>query len=308
MTSIRKTDGKWSKEEMGLYFLALFNTAAPKRFSTMPYQKKICALTEFGLLKQQKEHNKTPAEAAIEWAEIYRHLFIDSGVFSLANAEAIRKKVSFEEGLKLKLSDIEGGEEYLADYINTCQQIKNVVWGYIEVDLGGRDEKIKTRERLHAAGLSPVPVYHPLLDGADYLEYLCKRYDRICVSNLVQSNSETRSILTAFVYNFIMQLPKESRPYVHYLGVSPSQSAFAHNCLGSCDSSSWARGRRYGVEMVMTFSQIVPFQSVEGENPFAPTVGNNKQHYLCQHFEMNNFGIHGYENYYEEVHRSHMAI
>jgi hypothetical protein len=304
MTAIRKTDGKWSKDEMGLYFLALWDTDMPSKLATMPYQKGISALIEYNLLAREDD----AVEAALDLTKIYRHLFIDSGVFSLANAEAKRKNVSFEEGLRLKLSDIDTGEEYLAAYMAMCHQIKDYVWGYVEVDLGGRDEKIKMRDRFHAAGLSPIPVYHPLLDGTDYLEYLCDRYDRICVSNLVQSNSETRSILTAYVYNFIQQRPKKKRPYVHYLGVSPGQAHFAHNCLGSCDSSSWAMGRRFGTEQTMAFSQLISFTSPEGENKYAPVVGGKGGYHNSQRFQMSNWGMHGYENYYEEVHRSHMAI
>jgi hypothetical protein len=302
--SIQKTNGKWSRKEMGLYFLALWDTDMPSKLSTMPYQQNISALIEYGLLAREGD----PVAEAIGLTKIYRHLFIDSGVFSLANAEAKRRNASFEEGLTLKLSDIETGEEYLAAYMAMCQQIKDHVWGFVEVDLGGRDEKIKTRERFHEAGLYPIPVYHPLLDGTDYLDYLCDRYDRICVSNLVQSNSETRAVLTAFVFDRIMKRPEKKRPYVHYLGVSPGQAHFAHNCLGSCDSSSWSMGRRFGTEQTMIFSQIVPFVSPEGENKYAPVQGGKNGYQNSQRFQMTNWGMHCYENYYEEIHRSQLAV
>jgi hypothetical protein len=300
----RKTDGSWSPNERGIYFLALWDTDMPSKLATLPYQKNISALIEYGLL----EHNPPAAECAINLAKSYRHLMIDSGVFSLANSEAKRKGVSFEEGLRLKLADIDTGEKYLADYMAMCQQIKKDVWGYVEVDLGGREEKIKTRERFHAAGLCPIPVYHPLLDGTDYLDYLCDGYDRICVSNLVQSSSETRAILTAFVYDRIMRRPENKRPFVHFLGVSPGQAHFPHNCLGSCDSSTWAMGRRFGVEKTMAFSQVVPFVSSDGNHRYAPVQGGVDGYQNSQRFQMMNWGMHGYEDYYEEVHRSHMAV
>jgi hypothetical protein len=34
------------------------------------------------------------------------------------------------------------------------------LWGYIELDKGGRENKLRTRTRLHNHGLNPIPVYH----------------------------------------------------------------------------------------------------------------------------------------------------
>jgi hypothetical protein len=302
--SRRKTDGSWNPEERGLYFLALWDTDMPKHLGAMPYQQGISALIEYGLL----ESHGDPAEVAIELSGIYRHLMIDSGVFSLANAEAKKRGATFEEGLKLKLADIEKGEQYLADYFAMCHAVKEKVWGYVEIDLGGREEKIKTRERFHKEGLCPIPVYHPLLDGTEYLHYLCDNYDRICVSNLVQSSYETRSVLTAFVYEHIARRPKNKRPFIHYLGVSPGQAHFPHNCLGSCDSSTWAMGRRFGIEKTMTFSQLVPCVSADGQHRYTAKIGSEEGYENSQRFQMMNWGMHPYETYYEEIHRSHLAV
>lgn len=299
-----QTNGNWSHSEKGLYFLALWATDMPRKLSTMPYQKRVCALAEFGLINE----TDNPAQTTSQLVDAYRHVFIDSGVFTLANAEAKKRKASFEEGLKLKLSDIPLGDKYMAAYMNLCHQVKDQVWGFVEIDLGGREEKIKTRQLFHDAGLCPIPVYHPLLDGADYLDYLCERYDRICVSNLVQSSHETRSVLTSFVYDRVMRYPEGKRPYIHYLGVSPGQAHFPHNCLGSCDSSTWAMGRRFGEEKIIIFGQSIPFDSQNADKHYAPKQGGDAGYEKSIRFQMWNWGLHPYEQHYEDVYRSSVAV
>ena len=61
----------------------------------------------------------------------------------------------------------------------------------VEVDQGGRENKIKTRARLEKMGLRPIPVYHPLNDGWDYFDYLAENYDRICMGNVVNAEASS---------------------------------------------------------------------------------------------------------------------
>lgn len=57
-------------------------------------------------------------------------------------------------------------------YVEIIRKFENDAWGCIEIDQGGRENKIKTRAMLEGMGLRPIPVYHPFLDGWDYFDYL----------------------------------------------------------------------------------------------------------------------------------------
>lgn len=119
--------------------------------------------------------------------------------------------------------------------------LKDDCWGYIEIDQGGRDHKIKTRALLEAEGLRPIPVYHPLNDGWDYFDELAQRYDRICVGNLVQAEPESRKRMLATIWERRRRYPDL---WVHLLGYTPNAllNAFPVN---SCDSSTWLSAVRW---------------------------------------------------------------
>lgn len=164
-----------------------------------------------------------------------KRIFLDSGVFNLAMTYARKHEVSHDVGLSMAPEEIDGFSDLFDQYVDLVRTHGDHLWGYIEIDQGGRENKIRTRARLEALGLRPIPVYHPLNDGWDYFDYLAQRYDRICFGNIVKADRATRIRLIATAWERHRKYP---HVWIHLLGLTPNEwlNAFPVN---SGDSSSW---------------------------------------------------------------------
>lgn len=170
-----------------------------------------------------------------------KHLLIDSGVYWLSTQHAQRHHLSMDQALTMKPDKVDGFNELFDKYVDIVQTYENKLWGYIEIDQGGRANKIKTRTKLEAMGLRPIPVYHPFNDGWDYFDYLAQRYDRICFGNVVMADMPTRKRLCATAWERRRKYPNL---WIHLLGMTPSDILTAFP-INSCDSSTWIGGLRW---------------------------------------------------------------
>ncbi len=174
--------------------------------------------------------------------EIHYHerLFLDSGVFGLAAEHARRHDMSHNQALSTPVDQIDGWHQFVAWYIEVCTKFKDIFWGYVELDLGGTAQKIKTREYLESQGLRPIPVWHPLQDGLEYGEMLMESYDRICLGNLVKSDEKTRlTVLRALAH-----VKGRKKTWVHALGLAPVPFAHAFP-INSLDAMTWLAPMMY---------------------------------------------------------------
>lgn len=147
-------------------------------------------------------------------------VLLDSGIFWLTNAhKRAHAGMTMNEALSLAPEDVMGFEKLWARYVEIIELHKDDLWGYIELDQGGAENKKRTRARLEGMGLAPIPVYHPLNDGWDYFDELCSRYDRICFGNVVQASSEDRRRLLATLWERKRRYPDV---WVHVLGYTPN--------------------------------------------------------------------------------------
>ena len=169
------------------------------------------------------------------WMVAGANVFIDSGIFNLTNEHMKKHNITMDEALALAPEDIDGFEQLFDKYISIIRQYGDNSWGYIELDQGGRENKIKTRAKLEKMGLFPIPVYHPLNDGWDYFDYLAERYDRICFGNVVQADKETRRKLVTTAY---FRKQKYPNLWIHLLGLTPNSWLYSLP-INSTDSSSW---------------------------------------------------------------------
>jgi hypothetical protein len=146
-----------------------------------------------------------------------------------------------DAALSTSPQEMDGFEPLLERYSYIARRLENRLWCYIEIDQGGRENKIKTRARLEKLGLRPTPVYHPLNDGWDYFDYLAERYDRICVGNIVNARPPARRRLIATIWERHRKYPDL---WIHMLGLTPNQwlNSFPVN---SGDSSSWLHAIRW---------------------------------------------------------------
>jgi hypothetical protein len=170
-------------------------------------------------------------------------ILLDSGIFWLTNEHKRAHGITMDEALALPTSAIDGFEDLMALYLELTTAYGPDLWGYIELDLGGPDGKRATRRMLHDRGLSPIPVYHPLGDGPEYIHELAEGYDRVCFGNVVQANEQARKRLMATAWHLHRQYPDL---WIHLLGYTPDQKLLAFpGAADSCDSSSWLTAMRW---------------------------------------------------------------
>ena len=229
------TGGKWDYKEKNVYFLA----TSPSHFKRCEvlkyYDYMLCAVNEI-----KNEDDEQFLKDAIDDG---KKVFIDSGVFNLTNQHARNHNMTMDEVLSMAPERLDGFDSLFDKYVRIIKEIGEESWGYIEIDQGGKDNKIKTRDRLHKLGFNPIPVYHPLVDGWDYFDYLAERYDRICLGNIVQAQKETRKRLLATMWERKRKYPNL---WIHCLGLTPNEHCLAFP-LSSCDSSSWISTVRWMV-------------------------------------------------------------
>lgn len=170
-------------------------------------------------------------------------VFLDSGVFNLANQHAIAHGISMDEALGLHPAELDGFAPLRRAYVDTVKRYEDRLWGYVELDQGGAERKRETRAGLEDEGIVPIPVYHPINDGWDYFDELCQTYDRICVGNVVQAMPSVRRRLLSTIWERRRAYP---HVWIHLLGVTPGELVGTLP-FDSCDSSTFVGSLRYGV-------------------------------------------------------------
>jgi hypothetical protein len=234
-STLKKTGGgRFDPHEGNIYFIA-------SNMDSLEYGSQVHDY----ILIAINEVNSIDLPRIERWLTSGKKLFIDSGVFNLATTYARKHDVSMDVALSIAPEQMEGFEALFKKYVNLIKHVESDVWGYIEIDQGGRDNKIKTRARLEALGLRPIPVYHPLNDGWDYFDELASQYDRICFGNIVQADPYTRKRLLATMWERHRRYPEL---WIHILGLTPNTHSHSYPS-NSADSSSWLAGMRWSHAM-----------------------------------------------------------
>lgn len=196
-------------------------------------------------------------------ADPRQKVLLDSGVFWLASRHAEANGLTLPEALAAPPEWIDGWDKLLATYIDLVKLHEADLWGYVEPDQGGADGKRRTRAELEELGLRPIPVYHPLGDGWDYLdELLDAGYDRLMVGNLVQANYAERDRMILSVWERIRRRPRGERPWLHLLGLGP-YSSLAALPSNSVDTSNHVQSMRYGA-LIPGAMALGPFSRLYG--------------------------------------------
>ncbi len=177
-----------------------------------------------------------------EWLAGGKRILLDSGVYALAMRYARQHAVPLPQALGMNPEDVDGWGELFEIYVEIVRKYGDRSWGYMELDLGGRPNKIKTRAKLEALGLRPIPIYHPLVDGWEYFDELAQRYDRIGIGNVVDAMPSVRKRLMATIWQRRTRYPGL---WLHLLGLTPNQYVHAYP-FNSADSSSWLATVRFG--------------------------------------------------------------
>lgn len=171
-------------------------------------------------------------------------VFLDSGIFNLTNEHARKHGVTMDEALAMPPEEIEGFDALWDKYIDLVVRYADRLWGFIELDQGGAENKRKIRARIEKeTGHVPIPVYHPLIDGWEYFDEIVEGYDRICFGNIVQARAPVRKRLIATAF----ERQRKTAPdvWIHLLGYTPNEWVHALPWYGSADSSTWLSSVRW---------------------------------------------------------------
>ena len=240
-----KTGGSWDPSDRPVFF-----AACVENHLTLCAEGHDYLLAAVNHMEEKAGFRKEVFDAI----DAGKKVFIDSGIFNLTQRHSEKHGITMDEALGTAPEDIDGFDNLFDRYCEIIGVLGDRAWGYIELDQGGRENKIKTRTRLEALGFNPVPVYHPLNDGWDYFDELASTYDRICVGNVVQADTETRKRIIATIFERCREYPDL---WVHLLGLTPNPWMNAYP-MGSCDSSTLAAGIRWGHSRNETASALQP--------------------------------------------------
>ncbi|WP_406205344.1 hypothetical protein OH807_30690 [Kitasatospora sp. NBC_01560] len=234
MTTVLPTGGgTFDRAERPIYF-----TAGGGEYNAGPF-----ILTAVNELMGDAEEQRLRA-----LLDAGNRVLLDSGIFWLTNRHTRTHGVSMDEALALPPESIDGFGELRERYIYLARTYGDWLWGYIELDQGGLLHKREQRARLQELGLSPIPVYHPLVDGWSYFDELASQYDRICVGNIVQASAPVRLRILHTLWERRRAYP---HLWIHALGLTANEW-----CLplapDSCDSSSWLAPLRWNHQRIET--------------------------------------------------------
>jgi hypothetical protein len=241
-----KTGGVWDPTDRHIVFAA-----------SNPTVLKICIHNKNVLAPMDRLAAEGGVSTIDQFVEEGRNVFVDSGIFNLAMEHARQHDCSMNEALALAPDAIDGFDDLMEKYLAIVGEAGDRCWGYIEMDQGGRENKIKTRAFLESKGLRPIPVYHPLNDGWDYFDELAQNYDRICLGNIVQADQKTRVRLLTTVLKRRQAYPNL---WIHGLGMAPVPYLMSLH-LDSVDASTFlfpVRWSKWPVTAAMTKAVLMP--------------------------------------------------
>lgn len=228
---VKQTGGKFNPAQRHIYFLA--GNRRDMEYASPFHDYLLLAVNEINTPEDEQALRGLIASG--------KHMFLDSGVYNLATTHAKKNNVTMDIALSTPPEDIDDFENLFKRYCSLVGELGNELWGYIEIDQGGRENKIQTRAKLEALGFAPIPVYHPLNDGWDYFDDLAQNYDRICFGNIVNADRHTRRKLLATLSERHERYPDL---WVHVLGLTPNEWMNAYPA-DSADSSAWLGSVRW---------------------------------------------------------------
>jgi hypothetical protein len=213
-----------------------------------------------------------------------RKVLLDSGVFSFASDYGRRNGKSQAEAWATPPDVMPGFNRLWDRWVHLATTYTDRLWGYIEMDLGGMDSKRRLRAMAEAAGLQPIPVYHPLYDGWDYFDDLATTYDRIAMANFTGPNLN-RSIRKRLLMTAWERHRRYPDLWLHLLGYSPNEWSPGVFAADSADSSSWVNSLRYGrlrgTSYLRAFGEIPRLTPVDAdESTLAARMSSGDYHCL----------------------------
>lgn len=170
-------------------------------------------------------------------------VLFDSGIFGLCSRHAKKQGIDISEAFAAPPSEVIGFDKLFEQYIAIAHEYKDVLWGIVELDLGGIESKTELRSMVESEGIIPIPVFHPFTDDWAYLDYLLSEYDRVAIGQIARVRD--RRIIEQILARVWLYKQKHPETWVHVLGIVPNQLLYAYP-FESCDSSSAMAIARFG--------------------------------------------------------------
>lgn len=225
------------------YFLALQGCDLTP--DTLPYLTDKWCLVALNYLLKGGTVSEEQLAHLDEFAAAGKHVYLDSGCFSLAFEHAKRLGVSAPDVFMTSPTELPFFEEWYAVYTRVVPQIIDRLWGVVELDFGSAAERTATRQRIYDdCGIRPIPVYRFGKDPLSVFTDLVRTHDRICLGGLAKVTPAFRNMAIPI----LRQMQHDANPdcWVHLLGVSAC-GAFCASGFSSCDASSYANAARFGL-------------------------------------------------------------
>ncbi len=174
-------------------------------------------------------------------------IFLDSGAYSWDHQMTMQGKVVTEAD----------EEKYLDNYIKFIKEWNHRLYAYANLDFVGNPEKtMRMQERMEAAGLKPVAVFHyhkkqedAMIQEAhfEYLKQIVQKYDYIALGGGVSAGLFSYNYMTKFgvaAWNIIKNCGREVK--VHGFGLTSVPVMSRFNWY-SVDSTNWIKSAAFGI-------------------------------------------------------------
>lgn len=260
MSVVKRTGGEWSSGSSVFFLVCVKGSGSTGGQISMIPETKLTSgewsSEETGSERGEQERILIPEggcrdvlfpfDQLGDWLDDHtvNRLLIDSGAFALASSVSKQLPgVAIGQVFGMHLEDVPDGEATLASYERTIREWESKCWGYVEFDIGHRDDRRQRREEQESRGIRPIPVYSALNDPLDYFEELLDTYDRVCVGSIARLARSHKIRLLSVVEGVYRSSAK--KPWIHLLGCAPGPSTmWAH----SMDASNWAHLSMFGAE------------------------------------------------------------
>ena len=224
------------------YFLAV--QSGDLHPNTLPYLQDEWVLIALNFLLRGREIAEEQLQHIQSLVDNNKKLFLDSGCFSLACAEAKNLNCSPADVFMYHPSELPFFESWYNTYITTVPTVIDNLWGVVEIDFGTPEDRANTRARIfNDCGVHPIPVFRFGKDPVSLFEELVSTHDRVCLGGLAKASGAVRYMSIPL----LREIQHRANPdcWIHCLGMAGS-GPFASSGFSSCDASSYSNSARYG--------------------------------------------------------------
>jgi hypothetical protein len=225
------------------YFLAL--QGIDLATSSLPYLQDTWTLVALNYLIKGGEVDAASLARLDAFINSGKHVYLDSGCFSLAFAYAKEHSMTAPDVFMLPPRELPFFEAWYATYIRIVPQLVDRLWGVVEIDFGSPEDRAATRARIaRDTGVRPIPVFRFGKDPVSLFERLVSTHDRVCLGGLAKVTPAFRNMALPLLRD--IQHRANPSCWIHVLGVSAS-GAFSASGFTSCDASTYANAARFGL-------------------------------------------------------------